>query len=151
MAKKDFDRLLTEVLARLFSTLTTIRGIDPSEMRRTYRPPCEDHSVLIKEAVVWSSSPHLMREVCNDNLFTFGKACARILTALSTDPSNDILQAVQQGSLFSDVLQENWRHELTSYKIVSFYERIGNIYKSLRTGITQMLARCRYSYGYYIL
>jgi len=55
------------------------------------------------------------------------KTCARIVTALSTKPSNDVMEAVQHGSLFSDILQENWRHQLTSYKIVSFYEGIGSV------------------------
>ena len=63
----------------------------------------------------------------NEALVTLGKTCARIVTALSTNPSNDIMEAVQLGSLFSDVLQENWRHQLTSYKIVSFYEGIGSV------------------------
>ncbi|KAI9807419.1 MAG: hypothetical protein M1833_000164 [Piccolia ochrophora] len=37
------------------------------------------------------------------------------------------MQALQHGSLFSDVLQENWKHQLNSYRIVSFYEGVGNI------------------------
>ncbi|KAI9783675.1 MAG: hypothetical protein M1839_003523 [Geoglossum umbratile] len=37
------------------------------------------------------------------------------------------MQALQKGSLFTDVLQENWRHQLNSFKIVSFYEGIGDI------------------------
>jgi hypothetical protein len=58
-----------------------------------------------------------------DFLVKLGKTCARIMTAISTNPSNDIMQALQKGSLFSDILQENWRHQLNSYKIVSFYFR----------------------------
>ena len=58
---------------------------------------------------------------------TLGNACARIVTAISTNPPNDIIEVLRSGSLFSDVLQESWRHQLSSYKIVSFYEGIGEV------------------------
>jgi hypothetical protein len=41
------------------------------------------------------------------------------------------MQALEKNSLFSDVLQENWRHHLENYKIVSFYEGIGDASSSL--------------------
>jgi len=53
----------------------------------------------------------------NESLVALGKTCAHNVTALSFTPSNDIMEAAQHGSLFSDVPQENWRHQLTSYKI----------------------------------
>lgn len=61
------------------------------------------------------------------SLVTFGSACARILTALSTNPSNDNMEVLRSGSLFSDILQEVWRHQLGSYRIISFYEGIGEV------------------------
>ena len=62
-----------------------------------------------------------------DSLVRFGTACVGIMRAFSTNPSNDIMQALQKGSLFSDILQENWKQQLSSYKIVTFYEGIGDV------------------------
>ena len=62
-----------------------------------------------------------------ETLVTFGNACARVVSAISTNPSNDIMEVLRSGSLFSDILQESWRHQLSSYKIVSFYEGIGEV------------------------
>ena len=62
-----------------------------------------------------------------ETLVTLGNACARVVSALSTNPSNDIMEVLRSGSLFSDILQESWRHQLSSYKIVSFYEGIGEV------------------------
>ena len=61
----------------------------------------------------------------------FGKICARVANKVIGDPKNDIMQALEKNSLFSDVLQENWRHHLENYKIVSFYEGIGDVSSSL--------------------
>ena len=38
-------------------------------------------------------------------------------------PPSHLMQAVSHGSLFAEVLQTNWRHQLNLYKIVSFYEK----------------------------
>lgn len=62
-----------------------------------------------------------------ETLVSLGSACARIVTAVSTNPSNDIMEVLRSGSLFSDILQESWRHQLSSYKIVSFYEGSGEV------------------------
>ncbi|KAH6662032.1 hypothetical protein B0J14DRAFT_645554 [Halenospora varia] len=75
-------------------------------------------------SLVFFGTPHAGG---SDKLVTMGRICSRIVTTVSTNPSNDILEAVTPGSLFSDVLDENFRHQLLSYKIVSFYEGIGNI------------------------
>ena len=40
---------------------------------------------------------------------------------------NDIMEGLKKGSLFSDALQNQWRHQLKHYKIVTFYEGIGNV------------------------
>ena len=63
----------------------------------------------------------------SDALVNLGKASIRIVRGLFRNPPNDIMQAVTHGSLYADVLQENWRHQLNLYKIVSFYEGIGSV------------------------
>lgn len=39
----------------------------------------------------------------------------------------DIMEGLEKGSLFSDALQTQWRHQLSHYKIVTFYEGIGHV------------------------
>ena len=56
-----------------------------------------------------------------------GKTCVRIVQATPGTPSNDIMEALRKGSLFSDALQSQWRHQLRCYKIVTFYEGIGDV------------------------
>ena len=63
----------------------------------------------------------------DDALVALGKASIRIVRGLFRNPPNDIMQAVTHGSLYTDILQENWRHQLNLYKIVSFYEGIGSV------------------------
>lgn len=42
-------------------------------------------------------------------------------------PPSDIIETLKSGSLFSDILEEHWRQQLLSYKIVSFWEGIGDV------------------------
>ena len=77
-----------------------------------------------------------------DALVTLGNACTRIVTSLSTNPSSDIMQALKSGSLFSDVLQESWRHQLSSYKIISFYEGVGDVSYLLDTHLVFPILPC---------
>lgn len=76
----------------------------------------EGYSRLFEIAVglVFFDMPHAGG---SESLVALGKTCARNVTALSSALSNDIMEAVQHGLLFSDVPQENGRHQLTSYKI----------------------------------
>ena len=37
------------------------------------------------------------------------------------------MEALKRGSLFSDYLQNQWRHQLEHYQIVTFYEGIGDV------------------------
>ncbi|KAM0804081.1 hypothetical protein BDR22DRAFT_836735 [Usnea florida] len=57
----------------------------------------------------------------------FGKACVSIAQSLPGVKSNDIMEGLKKGSLFSDTLQSQWRHQLSHYKIVTFFEGIGNV------------------------
>ncbi|KAN0102725.1 hypothetical protein V8E51_011038 [Hyaloscypha variabilis] len=57
----------------------------------------------------------------------FGKACVGIAQSMPWKVSNDIMEALKKGSLFSDILSEHWRHQLEQYQIISFYEGVGNL------------------------
>ncbi|KAL9596526.1 MAG: hypothetical protein Q9219_005747 [cf. Caloplaca sp. 3 TL-2023] len=81
----------------------------------------------IKQAtsgLVFFGTPHAGGK---DALVSIGKLSARVATSILRNPSKDVMEALTKGSLFSDVLQESWRHQLNLYKIVSFYEGIGDI------------------------
>ena len=56
-----------------------------------------------------------------------GKTCVRIVQSTPGRTSNDVMEALEKGSLFSDALQSQWRHQLRCYKIVTFYEGIGSV------------------------
>ena len=57
----------------------------------------------------------------------FAKTCVAVAQSMPYKVSNDIMEALRKGSIFSDVLYENWRHQLEQYQIISFYEGIGNV------------------------
>ncbi|PGH02850.1 hypothetical protein AJ80_08800 [Polytolypa hystricis UAMH7299] len=55
-----------------------------------------------------------------------GMACAKIARSLSFQPPG-IISVLEQGTLFADLLSENFRHQLENYKILSCYESSGDI------------------------
>ncbi len=63
----------------------------------------------------------------NTTLVGLGSAAAKVATALHIQPRNHIVETLKSGSLFSDLHREHWRQQLESYKIVSFWEGIGNV------------------------
>ncbi|RFU27200.1 hypothetical protein B7463_g9151, partial [Scytalidium lignicola] len=75
--------------------------------------------------LVFFGTPHA--GATDEAKVVFGKICARVAKKVIGHPQNDIMEALEKNSLFSDILQENWRHQLERYQILSFYEGIGNI------------------------
>ena len=63
----------------------------------------------------------------NTTRVELGSAAAKVATALHLQPQNHIVETLKSGSLFSDILKEHWRQQLESYRIVSFWEGIGNV------------------------
>jgi hypothetical protein len=62
-----------------------------------------------------------------DSKVKFGRACAAILQELPGNSANDIMDALKSGSLLSDVLYEGWKHQVHRYRIVTFYEGVGDV------------------------
>ena len=52
---------------------------------------------------------------------------ARVASTLHMQPENDVAEAIKNGSLYTDLLKEHWRHRLLDYDLVSFWEGIGNV------------------------
>lgn len=77
-----------------------------------------------RSAIAFFGTPHAGG---SEALVELGNASIRIVRGLFRSPPNDIMQAVERGSLYADILQENWRHQLSLYKIVSFYEETGSV------------------------
>jgi hypothetical protein len=56
-----------------------------------------------------------------------GKLCVSVARSMQWSPPNKNMDALQHGSLFDDLLQESFIQQLENYRIVSFYERKGNV------------------------
>ncbi|RDL31471.1 uncharacterized protein BP5553_09680 [Venustampulla echinocandica] len=76
-------------------------------------------------AVVFFGTPHAGPS--DDLKVKFAKSCVSVAQSMPWRVSNDIMEGLKRGSLFSDVLHENWRHQLEQYRFLSFYEGIGSI------------------------
>lgn len=74
--------------------------------------------------LVFFGTPH---DGGNKTLVALGSAAARVASTLHLQASNDIIETLKSGSLFTDLLGEQWRHQLESYQLVSFWEGIGNV------------------------
>ena len=68
----------------------------------------------------------------------FAQASVRIAQSLPGRTSNDIMEALKKGSLFSDQLQNQWRHQLDHYRIVTFYEGIGDVKSFITASICRI-------------
>lgn len=73
-------------------------------------------------ALVFMGTPH--SGPTDSSKILFARSCAKIVKSVKRNKSNDLLETVENGSLFSDILKENWRHQLENYQIVSCYETI---------------------------
>ena len=80
--------------------------------------------LAIRTGLAFFGTPH---EGGDERLVALGAAAARIASALHVQPSNDLIETLKKGSLFSDLLAEQWRHHLESYQLVSFWEGIGDV------------------------
>jgi triacylglycerol esterase/lipase EstA (alpha/beta hydrolase family) len=77
-------------------------------------------------ALVVMGTPHT--GPTNSSKVAFGKICAKIVKKVNGSMMNDFMMAVENGSLFSDILKENSRHQLEQYQIISRYETINEVY-----------------------
>ncbi|KZL67693.1 NB-ARC domain-containing protein, partial [Colletotrichum tofieldiae] len=70
-------------------------------------------------------------------LVSLGSLAAKIATTTGFQKGDDVLEVLKQGSIFSDIMNEHWRHQLLQYNIVSFWGGFDNIVprESARLGI----------------
>ena len=93
----------------------------PRKLLRSRFEPASDHD---RHAIIFFGTPH---EGGQKALVKIGATAVRIANCLGFRSSSAIVEALKNGSIFSDMLKEAWRHQLESYQIVSFWEGIGEV------------------------
>ena len=71
-----------------------------------------------------------------------GKLCVRWVQAMPGAQKNRIMEALKPGSLFDDLLKDNFSHQLNLYHIVSFYEGIGDLSTEEPLLLIMLIVRC---------
>jgi triacylglycerol esterase/lipase EstA (alpha/beta hydrolase family) len=59
-------------------------------------------------------------------VLSLGGLAAKIALAAGFQKGDNVLETLKEGSIFSDIMQEHWRHQLEKYQIVSFWGRLDN-------------------------
>jgi hypothetical protein len=52
---------------------------------------------------------------------------AKIAMAAGFQKGDNVLETLKDGSIFSDIMQEHWRHQLLKYDIISFWGVLDNV------------------------
>ena len=61
-----------------------------------------------------------------------GCVAANIAITLGFQKGDDLLEVLRKGSMFSENMQEQWRHQLLEYDIVSFWGTLDDVSRALR-------------------
>jgi len=75
----------------------------------------------IRDAVkglVFFGTPH---NGGNKTLLKIGGVVAKIANDLGFQKGDDVLETLKEGSIFTDIMREHWRHQLLRYDIISFW------------------------------
>lgn len=76
-------------------------------------------------------------------LVSLGGMAAKIATSIGFQNGEDVLETLKTGSLFSEIMQEQWRHRLLEYNIVSFWGALDNVSNTKKTGYVTSYHICR--------
>jgi hypothetical protein len=60
-------------------------------------------------------------------LVSLGSLASKIATTVGFQQGDDVVDVLKNGSMFSDIMQEHWRHQLLEYDIVSFWGALDNV------------------------
>ncbi len=63
----------------------------------------------------------------NSMLVSLGGIVAKIATTMGFQKTDDVLETLKSGSIFSEIIQEHWRHQLFKYDIISFWGALDNV------------------------
>ena len=59
-------------------------------------------------------------------LVSLGGLVAKIAISVGFQKGGDVVETLKDGSIFSDIMQEHWRHHLLKYDIISFWGALDN-------------------------
>ena len=60
-------------------------------------------------------------------LVNLGTMASKIATTAGFQKGDDVVEVLKSGSMFSDIMQEHWRHQLLEYDIVSFWGALDGV------------------------
>jgi triacylglycerol esterase/lipase EstA (alpha/beta hydrolase family) len=64
-------------------------------------------------------------------LVSLGGVVAKIATAVGFQKGDNVLETLKNGSIFSEIIQEHWRHQLLKYDIISFWGALDQVSRGL--------------------
>jgi hypothetical protein len=64
-------------------------------------------------------------------LVSLGAVVAKIATTVGFQKGDDVLETLKSGSIFSDIMQQHWRHQLLKYDIISFWGALDKVSREL--------------------
>ncbi|KAL2064442.1 hypothetical protein VTL71DRAFT_4936 [Oculimacula yallundae] len=79
------------------------------------------HQNIIKATygLVFFGTPHRGSELSPK--IALGKLCASIALSIRPKGSSAMMESLSTGTLFADILHNNFKHKLADYKVISFY------------------------------
>jgi hypothetical protein len=84
---------------------------------------------IATSALAFFSTPHNGGDW---KLVNLGGLAAKVATAAGFQKGDDVLETLKNGSIFSDIMQEHWRHQLLQYDIISFWGGLDNVSNASR-------------------
>jgi triacylglycerol esterase/lipase EstA (alpha/beta hydrolase family) len=60
-------------------------------------------------------------------LVSLGGVVTKIAAAIGFQKGDDVLETLKSGSIFSEIMQEQWRHQLLKYDIISFWGALDKV------------------------
>jgi hypothetical protein len=79
--------------------------------------------------LVFFATPHHGRDT---TLVSLGGVVAEIATAIGYQKGDDVLETLKSGSIFSEIMQKHWRHQLLKYDIISFWGALDKVSRGSR-------------------
>ena len=82
---------------------------------------------LIKDAttgLAFFATPHMGGDW---KLVSLAGVATKIATAAGFQKGDNVLETLDKGSIFSDIMRESFRHQLLKYDIISFWGALDNV------------------------
>lgn len=79
---------------------------------------CRFLTIVLRSGIAFFGTPH---NGGNPTLVAVGGVAAKIAHGLGFQHGDNILETLESGSLFTEILREQFRHQLLNYDILSFW------------------------------